>query len=118
MEDHVVNVKDTCVNQLQKFAMLDTSTSIFLSPGVFISFVRRGLLVVGIGYEVHVYSQWKDEKSGDKDARADALRGPGLFNEVLRRNPTLPQYHPKYLMELMDFGKLRRVRAILNHLVR
>jgi hypothetical protein len=73
---------------------------------------------VGIGYEVHVYSQWKDEKTADKDVvPSDALRSPGLFNEVLRRNPTLPQYHPKYLMELLDFGKLRRVRAILNHLV-
>ncbi len=81
--------------------------------------MRRGLLVVGIGYEVHVYSQWKDEKTSDKDtvAPSDALRSPGLFNEVLRRNPTLPQYHPKHLMDLLDFGKLRRVRAILNHLV-
>ena len=87
--------------------------------GVFISFVRRGLLVVGIGYEVHVYSQWKDEKTADNDnvVPADAGRNPGLFNEVLRHNPTLPQYHPKYLIELLDFGKLRRVRAILNHLV-
>lgn len=74
---------------------------------------------MGIGYEVHVYSQWKDEKTADKDnvVPADASRNPGLFNEVLRRNPTLPQYHPKYLIELLDFGKLRRVRAILNHLV-
>ena len=75
---------------------------------------------MGIGYEVHVYSQWNDEKNiVDKETVpvADALRSPGLFNEVLRRNSTLPQYHPKYLMELLDFGKLRRVRAILNHLV-
>ena len=74
---------------------------------------------MGIGYEVHVYSQWKDEKTADKDnvVPADTSRNPGLFNEVLRRNPTLPQYHPKYLIELLDFGKLRRVRAILNHLV-
>jgi hypothetical protein len=93
---------------------------VYFYSGLFISFVRRGLLVVGIGYEVHVYSQWNDEKRMDeKDtvAVSDALRSPGLFNEVLRRTPTLPQYHPKYLMELLDFGKLRRVRAILNHLV-
>lgn len=67
-----------------------------------------------------MYSQWNDGKILDKAALvpSDALRNPGLFNEVRRRNPTLPQYHPKYLTKLLDFGKLRRVRAILNHLVR
>ena len=89
---------------------------------VFVSFVRRGLLVVGVGYEVHVYSQWEDKKLKDGEGGVlvpcvDELRSPGLFNQVRRRNPTLPQYHPKYLMELLDFGKIRRVRAILNHLV-
>lgn len=29
----------------------------------------------------------------------------------------LPQYHPKQLIELLAFGKLQRVKAILNHLV-
>ena len=30
----------------------------------------------------------------------------------------LPQYHPKQLIELLSFGKIRRVKAILAHLVR
>ena len=70
-----------------------------------------------------MFSQWKDERSDQDHVKddvvpcSDVASGPGLFNEVLRRNPTLPQYHPKYLTELLDFGKLRRVRAILNHLV-
>lgn len=29
----------------------------------------------------------------------------------------LPQYHLKHLIELLEFGKLQRVKAILNHLV-
>ena len=33
-------------------------------------------------------------------------------------NPVLPQYHPKQLIELLSFGKIRRVKAILAHLVR
>src|SRR5699024_8596026 len=31
--------------------------------------------------------------------------------------PVIPQYHPKQLMELLAFGKIHRVRAILSHLV-
>ncbi|XP_023995781.1 dmX-like protein 2 [Salvelinus sp. IW2-2015] len=31
--------------------------------------------------------------------------------------PTLPQYHPTQLLELMDLGKVRRAKAILSHLV-
>ena len=33
-------------------------------------------------------------------------------------NPVLPQYHPKQLIELLGFGKIRRVKAILAHLMR
>ena len=32
--------------------------------------------------------------------------------------PVLPQYHPKQLMELLNSGKIRWVKAILAHLVR
>ncbi|KAJ7385422.1 hypothetical protein OS493_016506 [Desmophyllum pertusum] len=43
--------------------------------------------------------------------------GIGLFEAAATIAPVLPQFHPKHLMELMNFGKLRRVRAILHHLV-
>ena len=122
--DGNMQVQGSVLNhRYQWLQRVDThSCSVATKQKVFVSFVRRGLLVVGIGYEVHVYSQWKDENEAEQEhgvavTSADALRNPGLFNEVLRRNPTLPQYHPKYLTELLDFGKLRRVRAILNHLV-
>lgn len=42
----------------------------------------------------------------------------GLFEASRIACPVLPQYHPKQLMELLSFGKIRRVKAILSHLVR
>ncbi|KAG8181368.1 hypothetical protein JTE90_008839 [Oedothorax gibbosus] len=156
-----------------------------------LSWVRHGILVVGMDSEMHIYSQWRvpvsDDRSrticeGDKDeplvddrklteeellsraqessqlriptatgnlsrspssnvltAAAETKRkksevakpqqresvasvGPmpdfGLFEASRLACPVLPQYHPKQLMELLGFGKLRRVKAILSHLVR
>ena len=42
----------------------------------------------------------------------------GLFEASRIACPVLPQYHPKQLMELLTSGKIRRVKAILAHLVR
>ncbi|XP_033123998.1 dmX-like protein 2 [Anneissia japonica] len=42
----------------------------------------------------------------------------GLFETAYNASPVLPQYHPKQLMELLNCGKIRRVKAILAHLVR
>lgn len=42
----------------------------------------------------------------------------GLFEAARIASPVLPQYHPKQLMELLNFGRLRRVQAILAHLLR
>ncbi|XP_022699027.1 dmX-like protein 2 isoform X2 [Varroa jacobsoni] len=42
----------------------------------------------------------------------------GLFETSRLACPVLPQYHPKQLMELLAFGKIKRVKAILAHLVR
>ena len=59
-----------------------------------------------------------------KDSLADSLSSlplmgdHGLFQAAKFANPVLPQYHPKLLMELLNFGKTKRVLAILAHLVR
>ena len=39
---------------------------------------------------------------------------------MLIRNawPVLPQFHPRQLLELMNAGKINRVKAILIHLTR
>ncbi|EGW03744.1 DmX-like protein 2 [Cricetulus griseus] len=42
----------------------------------------------------------------------------GLFEAAHALSPTLPQYHPTQLLELMDLGKVRRAKAILSHLVK
>ena len=42
----------------------------------------------------------------------------GLFEASRIACPVLPQYHPKQLVELLNSGKIRWVKAILAHLVR
>ncbi|XP_029173439.1 dmX-like protein 2 isoform X2 [Nylanderia fulva] len=150
-----------------------------------ISWVRDGILVVGMDSEMHVYSQWKPNPRNDcfhsnlqhqesdefqasrnlrdEDLRTlahetsqrrlanvssmphlsrvssinltmlDAKKKRGIQNENLSFDympdyglfeasriacPVLPQYHPKQLMELLNSGKIRWVKAILAHLVR
>ncbi|KAI4881493.1 hypothetical protein NFI96_021816, partial [Prochilodus magdalenae] len=124
---------------------------------VSLSWVRDGILVIGMDCEMHVYAQWhQDKKPGDSEDNAimspddgsrstsvpaesrgrsksvfesgtgidDVFRVPaviqdgGLFEAAHSLSPTLPQYHPTQLLELMDLGKVRRAKAILSHLVK
>ncbi|KAJ8401631.1 hypothetical protein AAFF_G00379480 [Aldrovandia affinis] len=136
---------------------------------VSLSWVRDGILVVGMDCEMHVYSQWQppvpakpaasDTDVGSvssliaavKQSQEEGLSPPqskktltrsmtslaqklsgkrtmydlpaemedyGLFEAAHHLFPTLPQYHPIQLMELMDLGKVRRAKAILSHLVK
>ncbi|XP_055631831.1 dmX-like protein 2 isoform X2 [Toxorhynchites rutilus septentrionalis] len=48
----------------------------------------------------------------------DYMTDYGLFQASRIACPVLPQYHPKQLMELLNSGKIRWVKAILAHLVR
>lgn len=122
---------------------------------VSLSWVRDGILVVGMDCEMHVYAQWhQDKKPGEGEegnlstadiagvqttgsasvfegrARSksvfegsaavdEALRAPaglqegGLFEAAHSLSPTLPQYHPTQLLELMDLGKVRRAKVSL-----
>lgn len=48
----------------------------------------------------------------------DYMPDYGLFEASRMACPVLPQYHPKQLMELLNSGKIRWVKAILAHLVR
>uniref|UniRef100_A0A3B1IUU4 Dmx-like 2 n=1 Tax=Astyanax mexicanus TaxID=7994 RepID=A0A3B1IUU4_ASTMX len=124
---------------------------------VSLSWVRDGILVIGMDCEMHVYAQWhQDKKPGNAEDHAvtspddgsrsasvpaesrgrsksvfesgtaidDVFRVPaviqdgGLFEAAHSLSPTLPQYHPTQLLELMDLGKVRRAKAILSHLVK
>ncbi|XP_069766655.1 dmX-like protein 2 [Narcine bancroftii] len=125
---------------------------------VSLSWVRDGILVIGMDCEMHVYAQWKhstkplnDTENGslssfDEFADIDTfetkmlpkwhsiadgttvaddvfgvpgmIQDGGLFEAAHILSPTLPQYHPTQLLELMDLGKVRRAKAILSHLVK
>ncbi|XP_062369452.1 dmX-like protein 1 isoform X6 [Cinclus cinclus] len=136
---------------------------------VSLSWVRDGILVVGMDCEMHVYSQWQSPSKQElvstdsysesmpciaslmkqSQSAVSGLRPPkrtltrsmtslaqklsgkrsasdlsmemedsGLFEAAHTLSPTLPQYHPYQLLELMDLGKVRRAKAILSHLVK
>ncbi|KAB7507520.1 DmX-like protein 1, partial [Armadillidium nasatum] len=48
----------------------------------------------------------------------DEMSCAGIYELSHLVSPVLPQYHPKQLMELLNSGKIRRVKAILAHLLR
>nr|CAH7714410.1 unnamed protein product [Callosobruchus chinensis] len=128
-----------------------------------ISWVRDGILVVGMDSEMHVYTQWKPQnpniqqidstdngrdvdfrtltqenqrklaavptlgrissvnlqildRKRNKEPNIDYMPDYGLFEASRIACPVLPQYHPKQLMELLNSGKIRWVKAILAHL--
>ncbi|KPM03004.1 DmX-like protein [Sarcoptes scabiei] len=140
-----------------------------------LSWVRDGILVVGMDNGMFVFSQWKinlptmlpmiyEKNLAQKFARKsisfnypfDSVKFPpdrwfsinenstnksfteriglknikncdkfisndfedfGAFESFHNSSQVMPQYHPKQLMELLAFGKIHRVRAILSHLV-
>lgn len=59
-----------------------------------------------------------DFGKSDSVSSIQIIQDCGLFEASRLANPVLPQYHPKQLIELLNFGKIRRVKAILSHLVR
>lgn len=185
-----------------RLRIIDLETADGLPPlPMHISWVRAGILVVGMDNEIHVYSQWRgssnqlsnnnepqmnEELTPDKRTlteanlvsmassaalsksfksvsgfktslsmpsfkhlnststaqKRDSWKRPpvtegkdnlvrsdsttslslmhdfGLFEAARFANPVLPQYHPKQLTALLNFGKIRRVKAILAHLLR
>lgn len=66
-------------------------------------------------------AQDKKKKAGngaEMPVNHDYMTDFGLFEASRIACPVLPQYHPKQLMELLNSGKIRWVKAILAHLVR
>ncbi|XP_074651608.1 dmX-like protein 2 [Tubulanus polymorphus] len=60
----------------------------------------------------------KSSSNSDSTTSLGWIQDCGLFEAARIANPVLPQYHPKQLLELLNFGKIRRVKGILAHLVR
>lgn len=168
---HSGSTKATTLSKFVLLRCVDLVSSVEGSPPfpVSLSWVRDGILVVGMDCEMHVYSQWQtpskqelvstDSCSGStpcitslmkqSQSAASGLHPPkrtltrsmtslaqklsgkrsasdlsmemedsGLFEAAHTLSPTLPQYHPYQLLELMDLGKVRRAKAILSHLVK
>ncbi|XP_009870026.1 PREDICTED: dmX-like protein 1, partial [Apaloderma vittatum] len=168
---HSSSTKATALSRFVLLRCVDLVSSVEGSPPfpVSLSWVRDGILVVGMDCEMHVYSQWQspskqglvstDSYSGStpcitslmkqSQSAASGLHPPkraltrsmtslaqklsgkksasdlsmemedsGLFEAAHTLSPTLPQYHPYQLLELMDLGKVRRAKAILSHLVK
>ncbi|XP_040565654.1 dmX-like protein 2 isoform X5 [Lepeophtheirus salmonis] len=87
----------------------------------------RPILSVGSLSNSGKYAQADPEKrkkvlltgySGAVSDELDMMPDLGLFEASRLVSPVLPQYHPKQLMELLNSGKIRWVKAILGHLVR
>uniref|UniRef100_A0A8C6VBG8 Dmx like 1 n=1 Tax=Naja naja TaxID=35670 RepID=A0A8C6VBG8_NAJNA len=163
------NAKTSCTSRFILLRCVDLVSSVEGSPPlpVSLSWVRDGILVVGMDCEMHVYSQWQPfskqdpitadsyssstpsitslvkqsqlsgvplpkrtltrsmasfaQKLGGKRTVFDLsleMEDSGLFEAAHSLCPTLPQYHPVQLLELMDLGKVRRTKAILSHLVK
>ncbi|NXJ83807.1 DMXL1 protein, partial [Trogon melanurus] len=168
---HSSSTKATALSRFVLLRCVDLVSSVEGSPPfpVSLSWVRDGILVVGMDCEMHVYSQWQspskeglvstDSYSGStpcitslmkqSQSAASGLHPPkraltrsmtslaqklsgkksaydlstemedsGLFEAAHTLSPTLPQYHPYQLLELMDLGKVHRAKAILSHLVK
>ncbi|XP_027023135.2 dmX-like protein 1 isoform X2 [Tachysurus fulvidraco] len=164
------NSRERCCSRLVLLRVVDLVSSVegSLPIPVSLSWVRDGILVVGMDCEMHVYSQWQpaalsklaltagDANGGSMSSLNTALKQEGqipqpskktltrsmtslaqklsgkrtmydlpaemedcgLFEAAHHLFPTLPQYHPVQLLELMDLGKVRRAKAILSHLVK
>ncbi|KAF4110433.1 hypothetical protein G5714_009685 [Onychostoma macrolepis] len=152
--------KEQSCSRLVLLRVVDLVSSVegSLPIPVSLSWVRDGILVVGMDCEMHVYSQWQPPAPGKPSLNgsvtslkqeglspnpskktltrsmtslAQKLSGKrtvydlpaemedsGLFEAAYHLFPTLPQYHPVQLLELMDLGKVRRAKAILSHLVK
>ncbi|KAM4616891.1 dmX-like protein 1 [Polymixia lowei] len=174
--------RDKSLSRLVLLRSVDLVSSVegSLPIPVSLSWVRDGILVVGMDCEMHVYSQWqppapprpnaainqdtdlsssvssiisavrqsqeeglipgaamstlappKKALTRSMTSLAQKLSGKrtvydlpvemedsGLFEAAHQLFPTLPQYHPVLLLELMDLGKVHRAKAILSHLVK
>ena len=59
-----------------------------------------------------------EDRAREEQMVGELLPDMGLFEASHLACPVLPQYHPKQLMELLNSGKIRWVKAILSHLMR
>lgn len=173
--------RDQSLSRLVLLRSVDLISSVegSLPIPVSLSWVRDGILVVGMDCEMHVYSQWQppappkpnvviaqdtdisssvssiisavrqsqeegvspgvpmsslapprkaltrsmmslSQKLSGKRTAYDLpveMEDSGLFEAAHQLFPTLPQYHPVQLLELMDLGKVSQLLPILTYVL-
>ena len=57
------------------------------------------------------------QKENKSQTVVEILKSEGVFETARMCSPILPQYNPKQLIVLLNAGKKRRVKAILNHVL-
>lgn len=65
-----------------------------------------------------IQTESKNSRVYNENKILETIQDSGAFVQAASQFPTLPQYHPKQLLELMNSGKINRVKAILMHLTR
>ncbi|CAD5215760.1 unnamed protein product [Bursaphelenchus okinawaensis] len=66
----------------------------------------------------HILNKNDQPKTLNSLQYVDTLIDEGIFEAARLSNPMLPQYHPKQLIEMLNAGKTKRVKAILLHVLK
>ncbi|XP_076803738.1 dmX-like protein 1 [Clavelina lepadiformis] len=105
----------------------NATSSIQKSQAVTVSWARDGILIVATETEMHVFCQWisksYDHSIGNAPQSIQMFMeseginmSQGLSEFADKVCPSLPQYHPLVLSELMNSGHIDAVKEILIHL--
>ena len=101
-------------------------------PSIGLAWTSSGSLVLSSQSELQLLSQWHEDsklssspgqvsKASPKGRRlksiSSALYDGSMFEQAAAMTPMLVQYHPDQLLQLLNAGKLQRVRAILGNLI-
>ena len=120
-EQNLHSVSSSASLNLPKFKHSPSTQSIKMAS----SYSNMSLLGISSSESKKDLQRRRDNKSSKSDLKKSEsltsmhlIQDCGLFEASRLANPVLPQYHPKQLIELLNFGKIRRVKAILAHLVR
>jgi hypothetical protein len=101
-------------------------------PSIGLGWTSNGSLILSSQSELQVFSQWHEYSKMSSSPRqvsktppnrrglknmASLLYDGSMFEQAAAMSPMLVQYHPDQLLQLLNAGRLQRVRAILSNLV-
>ncbi|KAE9556016.1 hypothetical protein FO519_000762 [Halicephalobus sp. NKZ332] len=95
------------LEQLQKKVKYDSSSNKMMKE-----------IISKVFSSMHINEMNQLNQTQKDEVLLNALSDEGLFEASRLANPMLPQYHPKQLMEMLNSGKTKRVKAILLHMIK